>query len=160
MKVLIDQLSKYRESDEFTHFLVYQSVRSTITLINQDNFESLNHALEYLEWLLTNAQRFLILYINQVQSLVSSTFRILAKNQPSINEKLFKLSNILRTLNNQNISHEIIDRNVNMLQKDINDFLSQQSENIDIIQSLRHIKLKVSVTVPKFHYYTFNMLYC
>jgi hypothetical protein len=148
MKVLIDQLSKYRESDEFTHFLVYQSVRSTITLINQNNLEILNHALEYLEWLITNFQRFLVLYINQVQPLVSSTFRILAKNQPSINEKLCKLSNVLRTLNNQNILHEINNEHFSVLQKEIIIFLSQQSENTDIIKMLQHIKLKVSVKIP------------
>lgn len=147
MKVLIDQLSKYRESDEFTHFLVYQSVRSTITLINQNNFEYLNYALEYLEWLLTNGQHFLILNINPVQSLVSSTLRVLAKKQSSFNEKISELSNILRLLNNQNICHEINDENVSMLHKDIIVFLSQQSENTDIIQSLQHIKLKVSVIV-------------
>lgn len=148
MKVLINQLSKCKESDEFTHFLVYQSVRSTITLINQNYLEILNHCLEYLEWLLTNFQRFLVLNINQIQHLVSSTLRILTKNQTFINEKLCKLSNILRTLNNKNILHEISNENISVLHKDIIIFLSQQSENNDIIQSLQHIKLKVSVTFP------------
>lgn len=142
MKILIDQLSK-NDIDEFTYFLVYQSVRSTVTLINQNNFEMQNNALEYLEWLLRNTQRFLKLNINQVQPLVTTTLRILVKNQPSYNEKVLNLLNVLKTLNDQNNDHQTNYGNVNTLYGDINSFLTEQKENTDIIQSLQNIKLKV-----------------
>lgn len=142
MKILIDQLSK-NDIDEFTYFLVYQSVRSTVTLINQNNFEMQNNALEYLEWLLRNTQRFLKLNINQVQPLVTTTLRILVKNQPSYNEKVLNLLNVLKTLNDQNNDHQKNYGNVNTLYGDINSFLTEQKENTDIIQSLQNIKLKV-----------------
>lgn len=146
MKVLIDQLSEYSDMDEFTYFLVYQSVRSTVTLINQ-NFEMQNYILEYLEWLLINTQRFLKLNINQIQPLVSSTLQILTKNQPSNNDKLLYLLNILKKLSDQNTDHQINYKNVctRTLQEDIIAFLSQQNENTDIIQNLQRLKLKVSV---------------
>jgi len=147
MKVLIDQLSKCIDLDEFTYFLVHQSVRSTVTLINQNNFELQNNALEYLEWLLKNTQRFLKLNINQTQPLVTSTLRILAKSRPSYNEKLLDLLNILKTLNNQNVHRQINYENVSTLQDNISSFLTEQKENFDIIQSLQSLKLKVSIEI-------------
>lgn len=147
MKVLIDQLSEYSDIDEFTYFLVYQSVRSTVTLINQNNFEMQQYILEYLEWLLINTQRFLKLNIHQIQPLVSSTLQILSKTQPSNKDKLLHLLNILKKISDQNIDHQISNKNVSTrtLQEDIMAFLSQHNENTDIIQNLQHLKLKVSV---------------
>jgi len=147
MKVLIDQLSKCIDIDEFTYFLVHQSVRSTVTLINQNNFELQNNALEYLEWLLKNTQRFLKLNINQIQPLLTSTLRILVKSQPSYNEKLLDLLNILKTLNNQNVDRQINYENVSTLHDDISSFLTEQKENTDIIQNLQSLKLKVSIEI-------------
>lgn len=144
MKVLINQLSEYSHIDEFTYFLVYQSVRSAITLINQNIFEMQHYGLEYLEWLLINTQRFLQLNINEIQPLVTSTLRILTKNQPTNNDKLLNLLNIVKKLND----HQIHCKNINTtstLQEDIIAFLSQQNENIDLIQNIQHLKIKVSV---------------
>lgn len=143
MKVLIDQLSKYEDIDEITHFFVYQSVRSTLTLINQYNFELLTDGLEYLEWLFINTQRFLKLNINQVQALTTSTFRSLAKNQPSLEDKLLSLLNILKKLCNQILEHN--DNSIKNLHEDIVELLFQQEKNADIIQNLKHLKLKVCV---------------
>lgn len=148
MKVLIDQLSKCIDIDEFTYFIVHQSVRSTVTLINQSNFELQNNALEYLEWLLKNTQRFLKLNINQIQPLVTSTLQILVKSQPSYNEKLLDLLNILKTLNNHNVDRQINYENVSTLHDDISSFLTEQKENTDIIQCLQSLKLKVSIFSP------------
>lgn len=145
MKILIGQLLEYNDIDEFTNFLVYQSMRSIITLINQDNFEIQNHSLEYLKWLLTDTQRILNLNVIQVQSLLTSTLRKLIKNQPSINEMLLNLLNILKNLSNQNTNEVMNNENIRTLQEDIINFISPQNEYADIVQSLQNIKLKVRI---------------
>lgn len=143
MKVLTEQLSKYNHLDEFTYFLIHQSIRSTISLMNQNNFEAHHYALEYLDWLLVNAQQFLKLNINEIQPLITSTLQNLAKNQPLANKKLLNLFNVLKKLNNKSVIEEINFENVNTLHKEITVFLSQQNENADIIHSIKHLKLKV-----------------
>lgn len=143
MKVLIGQLSEYSEKDDFSYFLINQSVQSTITLLNQNNFKMQNYAIEYFEWLLLNTRRFLILNISQIGPL-TSTLRILAKKQPSLNEKLLNLLNNFKNLSVKNIQRETNQENESTLHKDINSFISQQNENTDIIQSLKVLKLKVS----------------
>lgn len=143
MKILIEQLSKYNHLDEFNYFLIHQSIRSTISLINQNNIKAHHYALEYLEWLLVNAKHFLTLNINEIQPLITLTLRNLAKNQPSIHEKLLNLFNILKTINYKSINEEINVQSVSTLQKDITVFLSQQNENTNTTQSLQHLKLKV-----------------
>lgn len=147
MKVLIDQLSEYSDMDEFTYFLVYQSMQSTVTLLNQNNFEMQYDILEYLEWLLINTQRFIKLNIHQIQPQVTSVLQSLAKNEPSNNDKILHLLNILKKLSNENIYRQINDKNISLrtLQEDIIAFLSQQNENTDIIQNLQRLKLKVSI---------------
>lgn len=147
MKVLIDQLSKCENEDidEITHFFAYQSVQSTIALINHYNFELQSDGLEYLEWLFINAQHFLKVNINQVQALTTSTFRNLAKNQPLLKDKLLSLLNILKKLSNQII--EFNDDSIKNLHEDIVELLFQQGKNADIIQNLQHLKLKVCVSV-------------
>lgn len=145
MKILINQLSEYNDIDEFTHFLVYQSVRSTITLINQNDIGMQHDALEYLEWLFFNTQRFLKLNIHQIQPLITSSFRILAKSKPLMKDKLLNILNILKELRNTNIEHKTNIDTINSLHEDIDVFLSQEQENSDVIQSLHQLKLKVSV---------------
>lgn len=144
MKHLITQLSEYSDIDEFTYFLAYQSVRSTVTLISQNDFELHDCASTYLEWLLTNTQKFLKLSISEIQPLVTSTLRELAKNQPLANEKISNLLNILKKLSSQSMSYEVNYEN-SSLHENITDFLSQQNENVDLIQSLQCLKLKVIV---------------
>lgn len=143
MKILISQLSEYSDLDEFTNFLVYQTVRSTITLLNQNNFETQNHALEYLKWLLTKTQRFLNVNIIQVQPLITTTLRKLVKSQPSNNEILLNLLNVLKHLSDQNANQETNNKVANTLQKDITNFLFKQNDT-DIVQRLQHLKLSVS----------------
>jgi len=142
MKTLIDELLDNSQLDEFSYFLINQSVQSTITLLNQNNFERKNYAIDYLEWLLINTRCILKLNISQIGPL-TSTLRILTKTQPSLNEKLLNLLNILKNLSDQNIDCETNKEIETTLYKDINYFLSQQNENIDIIQSLKYLKLKV-----------------
>lgn len=144
MKHLIKQLSECSSIDEFTYFLVYQSIRSTVTLISQNDFELDHYALDYLEWLLTNTQKFLKLNINQIQPFITSTLQVLAKNQPSVNENLSSLLNILKKLSNQSSIYEGNYEN-GSLHENITAFLSQQNENVDLIQSLQCLKLKVLV---------------
>lgn len=143
MTILLEQLSKYNHLAEFTYFLVHQSIRCTISLISQNNIQVHHYALEYLEWLLVNAQHFLTLNIKEIQPLITLTLQNLAKNQPSINEKLLNLLNILKKMNNKGIDEEMNFQSVSTLHKDITVFLSQQNENADIIHSLQHLKLKV-----------------
>jgi len=143
MKALIGQLLDYNQIDEFSHFLINQSVQSTITLLNQNNIERHNYVIEYLEWLLINPKSILKLNLSQIGPL-TSTLRILAKTQPSLNEKSLNLLNILKNLSDQKSFGETKKENETALYKDINYFLYQQNENIDIIQSLQCLKLKVS----------------
>lgn len=145
MKILICQLSEYNDIDDFTHFIVYQSVRSTITLINQNNIGMQHDALEYLEWLFFNTQRFLKLNTHQIQPLTTSSFRILAKNNPLIKDKLLNILNILKELRNTNTEYKTNINTIKSLHEDINVFLSQEQENSDVVQSLQQLKLKVSV---------------
>lgn len=145
MKVLIDQLSKCEDIDEITQFFVYQSVQSTITLINHYNFELQSDGLKYLEWLFINTQQFLKVNINQVQAETTSTFRNLAKNQPLLKDKLLSLLDILKKLSNQII--EFNDNSIKNLREDIVELLFQQGKNADIIQNLQHLKLKVCVNI-------------
>jgi len=147
MKVLIEQLLKYNDIDEFTNFLVYQSVRSTVTLINENKSLEMKNILIYLEWLLINTQHFLKLNINKIQPLVVSSFQNLIKNQPLYHTKLLYLLNILKSLKSQNINHQVNYKDANTLQEDINYFLTEQKENSDIIQSLQNLKLKVSIVI-------------
>lgn len=147
MQILINQLSEYSDIDEFTNFLVYQSIRSTITLLNQNNFDIQHYAIEHLEWLLMNTQRFLKSNINQIQPLVTSSLRLLVKNQLSANEKLLSLLDILNKLNDQNIDCKINNSKENTLHRNIIDFLSLYNENADTTQSLQCLKLKVSVII-------------
>ncbi|XP_029344827.1 serine-protein kinase ATM [Acyrthosiphon pisum] len=142
MKALIGQLLDSNQLDAFSHFLINQSVQSTITLLNQNNFEMHNYAIEYLEWLLINPICILKLNISQIGPLTSN-LRILAKTQPSLNEKLLHLLNILKTFSDQIIDCETYNKNKTSLHKDINSFLSQQNENTDIIQSLKFLRLKL-----------------
>lgn len=143
MKALIGQLLDYNQIDEFTHFLINQSVQSIITLLNQNNIERHKYVIEYLEWLLINPKSILKLNTSQIGPLIS-TLRLLAKKLPSSNEKLLNLLNILKNFSDQNIFCETNKINKTALYKDINYFLYQQNENIDIIQSLQRLKLKVS----------------
>lgn len=147
MQVLINQLSEHSDVDEFTNFLVYQSMRSTITLINQNNFDMQHYGIEYLEWLLMNTQRFLKLNINQIQPLVTSSLRLLVKNQLSTNEKSISLLNILNKLSNQNIDCKINNSKENTLHENITAFLTLYNENADITQILQCLKIKVSVII-------------
>jgi len=143
MKALIGQLLDSHQLDAFSHFLINQSVQSTITLLNQNNFEMHNYTIEYLEWLLINPRCILKLNISQIGPL-TSTLRILAKTQPSLNEKLLHLLNVLKNFSDQIIDCETYNKNKTSLHKDINSFISQQNENTDIIQSLKCLRLKVS----------------
>jgi len=102
-----------------------------------------NYAIEYLKWLLINPKCILKLNISQIGPL-TSTLRMLAKTQPSLNEKLSHLLNILKNFSDQNIVCETNNKIKTSLHKDINYFLSQQNENTDIIQSLKCLRLKVS----------------
>lgn len=145
MKILISQLLEDNDIDDFTNFLVYQSIRSTITLINQNIFEIQIHSLEYLEWLLSNTQRVLNLNIIHIQPLITSTIRKLIKNQPSINDMLLNLLNILKNMSDQNNIQEMKNKNIRTLQEDIIDFISPHNEYADIVQSLQHLKLKVRI---------------
>lgn len=145
MKILISQLLEDNDIDDFTNFLVYQSIRSTITLINQNIFEIQIHSLEYLEWLLSNTQRVLNLNIIHIQPLITSTIRKLIKNQPSINVMLLNLLNILKNMSDQNNIQEMKNKNIRTLQEDIIDFISPHNEYADIVQSLQHLKLKVRI---------------
>lgn len=121
-------------------------MRSTITLINNNSFELQYNALEYLEWLFLNTQDFFKSSINQIQPLITSTFRTLAKTQPSLEGKLLHLLNIFKKLSGPNIDHT---KNCNdgALHEDINIFLSKQDDITNIVQCLQHLKLKVSCTV-------------
>lgn len=143
MKTLIGQLLDSNQLDAFSHFLINQSVQSTITLLNQNSFEMHNYTIEYLEWLLINPRCILKLNISQIGSL-TSTLRILAKTRPSSNEKLLHLLNILKNLSDKTVDCETYNKNKTSLHKDISSFLSQQNENTDIIQSLKYLRLKVS----------------
>lgn len=143
MTVLIEQLSKYNHLDEFTYFLVHQSIRSIISLIKQKNFEAHHYALEYLEWLFVNAQHFVTLNINEIQPLITLSLQNLAKNHPSINKKLLNLFNMLKKMNDKSTDEEINVQSVSTLHKEITVFLSQQNESADIAHSLQHLKLKV-----------------
>ncbi|CAH1736405.1 unnamed protein product, partial [Aphis gossypii] len=142
MKALIGQLLDYNQIDEFSHFLINQSILSTITLLNQNNIERHNYVIEYLEWLLMNPKSILKLNTSQIGPLIS-TLRSLAKKLPSSNEKLLNLLNILKNFSDQNIFCETNKENETALYKDINYFLYQQNENIDIIKSLQCLKLKL-----------------
>ncbi|KAE9539511.1 hypothetical protein AGLY_004763 [Aphis glycines] len=142
MKALIGQLLDYNQIDEFSHFLINQSILSTITLLNQNNIERHNYVIEYLEWLLMNPKSILKLNTSQIGPLIS-TLRSLAKKLPSSNEKLLNLLNILKNFSDQNIFCEINKENETALYKDINYFLYQQNKNIDIIKSLQCLKLKL-----------------
>ncbi|XP_060874698.1 serine-protein kinase ATM isoform X2 [Metopolophium dirhodum] len=142
IKALIGQLLDSNQLDAFSHFLINQSVQSTITLLNQNNFEMHIYAIEYLKWLLINPRCILKLNISQIGPL-TSTLRMLAKTQPSLNEKLLHLLNILKNFSDQNIDCETNNKNKTSLHKDIKSFLSQQNENTDIIQSLKCLRLKL-----------------
>ncbi|VVC40821.1 Hypothetical protein CINCED_3A017263 [Cinara cedri] len=143
MKLLFNQLLKCSDIDEFTYFLLYQSVRSTITLIDQNYFEIQHDVLEYLEWLFINTQNILKLNINQIQNLVTSTFKLLVKNNPSLNEKLSNLLSCLKKMSDQDTNKKLKENNT--LEEDIIDFLSEENESTDTNQSLQHIKLKLKI---------------
>lgn len=128
--------------NDFIYFLVYQSIRSTVTLIEQNNFETQHCALEYLDWLLNKLCEILKLNYNQFQPLVTSTLKVLVKIHPLMNEKLSNLISCLEKIRNQNTNQKIQEENT--LQEDIIAFLSEQNESTDINQSLQHLKLKVS----------------
>lgn len=155
MKALIGQLLDFNQMDEFSHFLINQTIQSTISLLNQNNFEMRNHALEYLEWLLINPRCILKLNTSQI-GLLTSTLRILAKTQPSLNEKLLHLLNILINCSDQLIDCETNNKNNKPLHNNINSFLSHQNENIDIIQSLKCLKLKVSQYSNNIYFKKYN----
>ncbi|XP_026809071.1 serine-protein kinase ATM isoform X1 [Rhopalosiphum maidis] len=150
MKALIGQLLDYNQIDDFSHFLINQSIQSTITLLNQNNIERHSYVIEYLEWLLINPKSVLKLNLSQIGPL-TSTLRTLAKMQPSLNEKSLNLLNILKNLSDQNIFCETKKENETALYKDINYFLYQQNENIDIIQSLQCLKLKLQTNEIELH---------
>jgi len=143
MKALIGQLLESNQVDEFSYFLINQSVQSIITLLNQKNVEMHCYAIEYLEWLLINPRCILKLKISQIGPL-TSTLRILIKEQHSLKEKLLHLLNILENFSDQDIDCETNKENKTTLHKDINYFLSQQNENTNIIQSLQCLRQKVS----------------
>lgn len=149
MKILIDQLTEYRDLCDFLYFLVHQSVLSTITLINQNNFGTQHDVLEYLEWLLKNMQPILKLYSNQIQPLVTSTLKTLAKSQPTIQDTLSNLFNTLEKLNDKSIKSDINDEDKNSVHEDIVIFLSHQNENANSVQSLHNLKLMVSKCYSK-----------
>lgn len=143
MKALIGQLLDSNQIDEFSYFLINQSVQSIITLLNHKNCEMHYYAIEYLEWLLINPSCILKLKISQIGSL-TSTLRILTKKQHSLKEKLLYLLNILENFSDNVIDCKTSIENKTTLHKDINSFLSQQNENTNIVQSLQYLKQKVS----------------
>jgi len=143
MKALIGQLLDSNQIEEFSHFIINQSVQSIITLLNQKKCEMHYYAIEYLEWLLINPRCIFKLKINQIGS-VTSTLRILTKKQHSLKEKLLHLLNILENFSDQVIDCETNKENKKTLHKDINSFLSQQNENTNIVQSLQYLRQKVS----------------
>lgn len=149
MKALIGQLLDSNQMDEFSYFLINQSVQSTITLLSQKSVEIHNYAVEYLEWLLIDPRCISKLNINQIRPL-TSTLRILAKTKLSLKEKLLHLLSILENSRDQIIDCEPNKENKTTLHKDINSFLSQQNENTDIIQSLRYLRRNVSSTQIKY----------
>lgn len=145
MKILINQLLEFRDLDDFSHFLVHQSIQSTITIINQNYIEIQNYALKYIEWLLSK-QSCIKFNINQIQSQITSAFKILTKNKLFINHTITQnILNILKKMSDQNINYKINDESMRSLQEEINIFLSHQNVNSNVIQSLQCLKKKVKV---------------
>lgn len=140
--MLTHQLLECSDMSDFLYFLVYQSIRSTVTLIEQNNLETQHYALEFLDWLFNKTPENLKLNFNQFQPLVTSTLNVLVKIHPLMNEKLSNLISCLEKMRNQNTNQKLQEENT--LQEDIIAFLSEQNESTDINQSLKHLKLKVS----------------
>lgn len=124
---------------------MYQSVQSTVTLIDQNNIEIQHSALQYLEWLLINTHNILKLNFNQIQPLITSTLKVLVKKYPSMDGQLLNLLNCLNKMSDENTNRKLNESNT--LQEDIIAFISEQYESIDINQSLQHLKQKVSIII-------------
>ncbi|XP_050523942.1 serine-protein kinase ATM isoform X2 [Daktulosphaira vitifoliae] len=149
MKILIDELINDIRLNDFTFFLVNQSVHAVVILLNQKNSEIKYHAFEYLEWLLINLKNNLFLNKNlsHLYKLILNVVKHSLKEPSPIDKFAHKILSALQEF--YNISSSLINTktlNKSSLDKLIMDFLSEQTEIDDPIQSLKQLKYKLKTS--------------